>query len=684
MTSLDEDRPGGTRRTAPLPAWRRHAAAVLRRPSAGAAAVCLGLTAALLAGAGTGTASAGTAPDAATADGSATPALIPALDNWKAASGSLRLGPTSRIDTDAANRATAVTLAAELRDAYGWHLPVVGGPAQPGDIVLRTDTKRTDLGAEGYQLGVGAEAAVTGRTGGGVFYGTRTILQLLATSAALPHGSTTDVPAARERAVGVCACYTYNTDAWFDRLIKDMAYLKLNTLHLELKVRNDEYAAVNTFSYYTKPEVRALVALAAKYHITVIPEINSPGHVDPYITPYPDLQLTNADGVKDPTRLDVTNPASFTFYTHLIDNDLSVFPGPYFHMGADEYMVNSAYANFPQLLTYARAKFGPNATAQDAYIDFVNRVDAYVRSKGRTLRIWNDGLTGDNTVPLNKDIVIEHWLPEKVTTQQLLDDGYQVMNATDAWYYVRGGYQPDAERLYDADWSPLDFADQTVTDTGSRVTGAEYMVWPDNYGKENENAVQTGMFTSLRAFAQGVWGSPRPTADYTGFTALADSLGHAPGWGPQWVQPLPEGSYRLSDAGGALAAPAASAAGAPAPGTALTTGATAGTWHLVPTSDGYYQLVDTGSGLCADMSRGTMNNMHVVEQADASATAETCVAASESQKWQLEPVAGGYRVVNAITQLTLQSPRAGGPVVQEPRDTATGDVWRFTAVKGQS
>ncbi|MBM9504312.1 family 20 glycosylhydrolase [Actinacidiphila acididurans] len=652
------------------PRRRRHAAATVT-----ALLLSAGLTAAALTGAGSAAATANpatTAADAATA-APAAPALIPALDSWSPGTGSLTPGPATRIDTDAASAATARTLAADLLAARGWHTPVVGGPARPGDIVLRTDPHRTALGAEGYALDVGDEARITGGTAAGVFYGTRTVLQLLAAGPALPAGSTTDVPSSAERAVGVCACYTYNTDAWFARLIKDMAYLKLNTLHLELKVRNDAYPGVNSFSYYTKPELRALVALAARYHITVIPEINSPGHVDPYITAYPDLQLTNASGVKDPTRLDVTNPDSFTFYTHLIDNDLSVFPGPYFHMGADEYMVNSAYSDFPQLLAYARQKFGPNATAQDAYVDFVNRVDAYVRSKGRTLRIWNDGLTGANTIPLNKDIVVEHWLPEKVTAQNLLDSGYRVMNATDSWYYVRGSYQPAAQRLYESGWTPLDFADGTVTDTGGRLTGAEYNVWPDNYGKETENQTQQGMFTSLRAFAQGVWGSPKPAPDYASFTALAAALGHAPGYGPQWVQPLPAGTYRIRAGAGELTA-------AQSAGSELTIGA--GTdWRLRPTDDGYYQVVAADSGLCADVDRGRTNNMHVVEQAGAAASAETCGTA-QSQKWQLEPVPGGYRVVNAITQQTLDAPGAGGTVVQQPRDAAGHAVWRITAAGG--
>ncbi|MBC2866928.1 family 20 glycosylhydrolase [Streptomyces mexicanus] len=632
-----------------------------------------GLLAAALVGAGGAAAEPAARAVPATA---ATPALIPSLHNWAPGGGTLRLGARTRIDTDAAGEPTARHLADELRDALGRRVPVVRGAPGSGDIVLRTDGTRGDLGLQGYSLRIDDRVRITGRTATGVFYGTRTLLQLLAENAALPKGMTTDVPSSEERGVGVCACYTYNTEAWLTRLIKDMAYLKLNTLHLELKVKSSQYPAINTFSYYTPQEVRRIVATAARYHITVIPEINSPGHMDPYLTPYPDLQLTDTSGKPDPTRLDITDPDAFTFFTHLVDADLKLFPGPYFHMGADEYMLRSAYSNYPQLQAYARDKFGPDATPQDAYVDFVNRVDAYVRSKGRTLRIWNDGLTGENTVPLNRDIVVEHWLPEKETSQQLLDEGYRVMNATDALYYVRGSYKPDAKKLYDTDWSPVDFADGTVTGHLENLTGAEYNLWPDNYGKETENQTQQGMFPSLRVFAQAVWGGPKPAPDYASFSELADTLGHAPGYGPAWVQPLKAGTYRLRADGGALGESTSPAT----PGTPLTAhdSTAAPTWELRPTDDGYYRLVARDSGLCADVSRGAVNNMHVVEEAGAAATAEMCTSAP-SQKWQLEPVSGGYRLVDAITQQTLVT-GPDGSVVQQPRDVARHDVWNITPV----
>jgi hexosaminidase len=608
------------------------------------------------------------APPAAAS--AAAPPVIPALASWTPAGGSLELSAATRIvvdGNDPAARQTAETFAADLRAARPWPVPVVPAPGagRPGDIVLRHDTGRTDLGAEGYAMAVGDRISLTGATAAGLFYATRTVLQLLAAGNRVPTGSAVDVPKYAERGVALCACYTYYTVGWIERLIKDMAYLKLNYLHLEIKVRSAQFPGINTFSYYTDDEIRQIVALATKYHITVVPEINSPGHIDPYIENYPDLQLVDSSGVADPTRLDVTKPEAFDFYTSLIDEYLKLFPGKYWHMGADEYMLGSAYADYPQLLAYAQAKYGPGAVAQDAYVDFINRVDAYVRARGRTLRIWNDGLTGDNTVPLNQDVTVEYWTGETVSPQDLLDAGHTVMNASDALYYVRGGYGPDTESLYDSGWSPVDFPGQTVA-AGQAVPGAEFTIWPDDYGAETENTTQANVFMPLRFVAQATWGSPDPTADYAGFEQLADAIGHAPGWGPAWVQPVPGGSYQIRDNGGALTAPSTVSS-------ALVVRHGKETWTLQPTDDGYYRLVSGSTGLCADMRRGTPNRLGVVEQEGAAVTAETCDGGT-TQEWQIEPVPGGYRIVDAITQeaADVQS----GNVVQEPRSAAHDDVWQ--------
>jgi len=607
---------------------------------------------------------------AAFADTAAAPAVVPALQSWTPGGGTLALSDRTRIVVDGRDPAavsTARTFAADFKAAKHRGIPVITslGAAHRSDIVLLHDPGRGELGAEGYAMNVGDRVEITGRTAAGIFYGTRTVLQLLATGDRLPTGSTVDVPKYAERGVALCACYTYYPVDWIDRMIKDMAYLKLNYLHLEIKVRSSRFPDINTFSYYTPAEIRGIVALASRYHVDVVPEINSPGHIDPYIQDRPDLQLVDKNGIADPTRLDVTKPAAFSFYTALIDDYLKVFPGQYWHMGADEYMLGSAYANYPQLLAYARAKFGPNATPQDAYIDFINRVDAYVRSKGKTLRIWNDGLTGANTIPLNEDVTVEYWLGESVEPQNLLDAGHTVMNASDAMYYIRGNGAPDVKSLYESGWSPEVFPGQTIASGQSGLSGAEYSIWPDNYGHETENVTQSNLFMPLRVFAQATWGSPRPTSDYAGFVALANAVGHAPGWGPAWIQPIVAGSYVIRGSQGVLTPPATAAG-------KLTIAWSASTWQLQPTSDGYYRL--TANGLCADMSRGTANRLGVIEQEGTPATAETCTG-GPTQEWQLEPVHGGVRIVNAITQEALDASGPAGTVVQQPRSVATRATW---------
>lgn len=116
---------------------------------------------------------------------------------------------------------------------------------------------------------------MTGATETGAFYGTRTVLQLLAQGDRIPAGRTVDVPRYRERGVGVCACYIHISMPWLENLVREMAYHKLNQLLLELKVKSDAHPEANTWGYYTKDEIRRLVALGAKYHVEIIPEINS-------------------------------------------------------------------------------------------------------------------------------------------------------------------------------------------------------------------------------------------------------------------------------------------------------------------------------------------------------------------------------------------------------------------------
>ncbi|KUO06636.1 family 20 glycosylhydrolase [Streptomyces caeruleatus] len=580
----------------------------------------------------------------------AAPVTVPALADWTPASGSYTYRRSARLVADGAGeRRVADTLAGDLRDAGHGTPAVVPGGTRPGDIVIDVRPSRTTLGTDGYELRAGDRLSITAATETGAFYGTRTLLQLLVRGDRVPAGRTVDVPRYKERGVGVCACYIHVSLPWLENLVREMAYHKLNQLLLELKVKSEAHPEANTWGYYTKDEIRRLVALGKRYHVEIIPEINSPGHIDPWIESRPDLQLTDSDGNKQPSRLDITRPEAFAYYTSLIDEYAEVFPAASWHMGADEYMLGSDFAKYPQILKYAQDRYGPDATPQDAFIDFVNRVHTYAAGKGKKLRIWNDGLTGANTVPVTAGTTVEHWLNVAVKPSRLLAQGYPVMNAAYALYLVRGGFHSDTKGLYDQSWDPRSFEGEKLA-SADGVTGAKISLWPDNGRGETENEVAVALWPALRHIAQATWGEPHPDATYAEFTARGTAVGHAPGWRDLTRVPVADGSYTFRASGRSFTA------------------------ELRRTPDGY-ATVRTADG-CLEV-RGGKLTLNVPLQPGVEATPQTCDPANTLQRWQLEPMAGGYRLVNAITRMTV-SVTDDGRLAQYPPDQHPPAVWHLS------
>ncbi|MEK8144800.1 hypothetical protein NKH18_34140 [Streptomyces sp. M10(2022)] len=179
-----------------------------------------------------------------------------------------------------------------------------------------------------------------------------------------------------------------------------------------------------------------------------------------------------------------------------------------------------------------------------------------MKTDGRSLRIWNDGLLGKNTiVPLDRDITVEHWLGGGAIQQPsaLLAEGRPVMNSAYALYLVRGGYTMQTQKLYESDWTPLRFEGQTLPATADNLTGAKISLWPDTASAETENEVEEKTFMPLRFIAQATWGGPKPSETYAGFEALARKAGHAPA-GRTPTAPAP-GRYVPADRGLEVAGP---------------------------------------------------------------------------------------------------------------------------------
>lgn len=492
---------------------------------------------------------------------SAAPQVIPALRQWTAGAGAaFKWTTASRLVVDPSSAAvlstTASVLATDLQAMTGTSPAVVSGTApvaRAGDIFLTVSTTATPAQPEGYALAVGPVMTVSARAGDGVFDGTRSVLQMLHQSRTIPPGSAVDWPSSPERGLSVDVARKYFTIPWLQRRITDLAYLKYNYLHLHLtddqsfRLESSTVPGVTAAEHYSKTEIAELVALAARYHITVIPEIDMPSHLGALLAnpSYTDLALdpTGARGA-----IDISNPRARTLLQSLVAEYVPLFPGPYFSIGADEYITN--YGKYPQLRAYART-CDAGATPKDAFYCFANDMSTFLAQRGKTTRIWNDALTPEaHAIPLDRTIVIDYWIGTVTDAGRLppLDPnavaahGNKVINAswhatingavyTTLYYVLRDTPRPAPGPMYEL-WNPTMFdGGRPLTGTGS-LAGSQFNIWCDQPTAETENQVADGIWPDLRVLAQKTWGTPPLTGSYANFQAIMVAVG----------SPVPQGS----------------------------------------------------------------------------------------------------------------------------------------------
>jgi hexosaminidase len=252
-----------------------------------------------------------------------------------------------------------------------------GGPslqfAQNGRIRFRRD--RNVGGAEGYRLSVApAGIEITASSDAGLYYGAETLSQLIAGSRGekrIPALRVEDQPAFSWRGVMLDSARHFQPAAYVKELIDRMAMAKLNTLHWHLtddqgwRVKIDRYPRLTSIGawrqeagaagidprtgkplvyggYYSKAEIRSVVAFARSRHVTIVPEIEMPGHATAMIAAYPELASINRpprvpsnDWGILPNLL-VPSDSTFEFLDHVLDEVNELFPGPFIHVGGDE------------------------------------------------------------------------------------------------------------------------------------------------------------------------------------------------------------------------------------------------------------------------------------------------------------------------------------------------------------
>jgi hexosaminidase len=278
----------------------------------------------------------------------------------------------------------------------------VSKSSRKGNIYLILDSTMTDLKDEGYELDISEKMVkITAGKPAGIFYGVQTFLQLLPPEVEMsttqtgpwmiPTGVIRDIPEYSHRGIMLDVSRHFFKPDDVKTLIDQMARYKMNKLHLHLaddqgwriEIKSWPNLATHGGStqvgggeggYYTQEQYSDIVRYAASRYITIIPEIDMPGHTNAALASYPEL---NCDGRATKlytgtnvgfSSLCTSKEITYKFISDVFGELAALTPGPYIHIGGDE----------------------SHVTKLEDYIPFINRVQDIVTSHGKQTMGWDD------------------------------------------------------------------------------------------------------------------------------------------------------------------------------------------------------------------------------------------------------------------------------------------------------
>jgi hexosaminidase len=417
------------------------------------------------------------------------------------------------------------------------------GDRRAGDLRLALGGDKK-ANPESYVMTVrDGRAEITGPADAGVFYGTRTLKQETHDGGTAPEGVVRDEPAKPQRGFMLDIARKNFTAGWIEDRIRELGDLKFNQLGLHFsddqgfRIESESHPEIVSQQHLTKAQVRKIIDLAESRHITVVPEIDSPGHLGAVIDAHPDLQLRTAQGSPVQGAIDISKAESAEIVDDLLNEYADLFPGRPWHLGADEYQAlvrSDPEAAFPQLAAAAQKKYGSGATVADLTTGWLNDRAATVREHERTPRAWNDGFFRGGSVQADKDIQVAYWTGKEIGAREpleYLNAGRKVINYNDEYlYYVLGEPQtfvyPTGQRIYEQ-WTPRVLRGTTAVPEryDGQILGGNFAVWCDLANSQTQDQVAAGIRMPLRATVQKLWDPDKPELSWAEFRALADRLG---------------------------------------------------------------------------------------------------------------------------------------------------------------
>ena len=452
--------------------------------------------------------------------------------------------------SDAQARRSAEYFASLMARTRHLDLKVQQASAASAAIVLKRDAGAPVAGAEGYALDVTPKGMlITARGEAGLFYGAMTAWQLMTPAQGegdvrVPAVHIRDEPRFNWRGFMLDSARHFWTTDEVRTVIDQMAQHKLNVLHWHLtddqgwRIEIKKYPELTRIGawrtppgagqngepkryggFYTQDEIRAIVAYAADRHITVVPEIDMPGHAQAAVASYPELGVT---GKRPPVSVDWgVNPYLYNVDDHTIrfledvlDEVMALFPSTYIHVGGDEAVKDQWQASAAVQARMRELKLKDENAMQSWFIE---QMGQYLAAHGRRLVGWDEVLEGG--VPPSATVMSWRGTQGAISAAKL---GHDVVLSPAPQLYL-DHMQSDREDETTGRMPPMTLESyygfeavpkELDSAQAKHVLGMQANLWTEHMPTMRH--VEHAMFPRLDALAEAAW-SPVTARDWHGF-----------------------------------------------------------------------------------------------------------------------------------------------------------------------
>lgn len=476
----------------------------------------------------------------------------PVKVDWQ--EGQVQLDSRTRISySNEAAKCEAEMLALLLRPATGLPLPV--GPmrlsiGRRSCISLALDARLENvLGKEGYRLDMlpPSNIYITAATPAGLFYGGQTLRQLLPTAVfakteqagvkwQIPCCHIEDKPRFPWRGLLLDEGRHFFGKQFVKHCIDLLAAHKLNTLHWHLtedqgwRIEIKKYPKLTEIGawrdqtmgdgkryggFYTQDDIREIVAYAARRHVTIVPEIEMPGHCHAALASYPQFSCTGGPfkvrttwGIEEDVYC-AGNDATFAFLGDVLDEVAGLFPSTFIHIGGDE-CPKARWKKCPKCQARIKAEGLKDEHELQSY--FIRKIEDHLASKGRRLVGWDE--------------ILEGGLPPKATVMSWRGMGGAIAAAQSGHDYVATPTThcyldaPIARTSLEKAYSFEPIPQELTASQAMHCLGVQGNMWTEQTPTQAD--VERQVWPRLCALAEVGW-SPKELRSWSDFRARTES-----------------------------------------------------------------------------------------------------------------------------------------------------------------